>query len=158
MYNYDVTYYDKQIHQISGSLYGRTISESKSSIINNTFRLEFCPTFKIYNTKLVFGILNLDYVKPKQKTIESNRTEYNFIPKYNSYVDSITVEKSSGNFTPPLNLHGKLHVAWSIGIEQEVPIKKYRYLIGVKGVYAYSVFTFITYLGIRISKPYTWKK
>ena len=137
--------------------YNRTVNSSASTIQNHIFRFSFAPVFRIYNTKIELGVVNLDYVHPRQRMLYGQSDLYQVIPKHNSYLDSIVTATGSTHYDPDLKLVDKFNLSFSLGMEQEIPIRKYRYLAGIKGVYSRNVLMGLIYVGIRFSKPYDWR-
>jgi hypothetical protein len=140
---------------IPGSVYyNRTVNSSASTLQNHVFRFSFAPVFRFYNTKLEIGVVNLDYVHLSQRVLYGQSDKYQVIPKHNSYLDSVVITAGKSDYNPELKLVDKLNLSFSLGLEQEIPIQKYRYLVGFKGVYSRSVLMGLVYVGIRFSKPY----
>ncbi len=137
--------------------YNRIVYSSASTIQNHVFRFSCAPVVRIYNTKIEIGLVNLDYVHLTQRMLYGQSDMYQVIPKHNSYLDSVVTAAGSNSYNPDLKLVDKLNLSFSLGMEQEIPIRKYRYLVGIKGVYSRSVVMGLVYVGVRFSKPYTWR-
>ena len=101
------------------------------------------------------GLVNLNYVHLSQRVLYGQSDRYEVIPKHNSYLDSVVAIAGKSDYNPDLKLVDKLNLSFSLGMEQEIPIQRYRYLVGIKGVYSRSVFMGLVYVGIRFSKPYS---
>ena len=167
-YSNVITYYNRRnyVFPDSGHYYDRTDDDAKIKVVNHVLGLELAPTMRIYNTKIILGLLNVDIVMPTQHYNYASTTDYHVITKHSSYLgpngyqpsDSLLIPKASYNFEPNISLKNKIYYSIYFGVEQEIPIKRYRYLIGAKGIYNGSTLSVIAYLGVRISKPYTWHK
>ena len=168
-YSHLLTYYNRRNYTVpdSGYYYDRTDDKSIIKIVNHVFGFEFSPTLRIFNTKIILGLVNVDFVLPSQHINYSRTIDYRVITKHRSYlgpngyepVDSLLIPKASYDFDSHISLRNKVYYSIYLGIEQEVPIKRYRYLIGVKGILSgFTTLSFVAYLGIRLSKPYTWKE
>lgn len=164
-----VTYYNQRNYVIpdSGFYYDRTDDKAIIKVVNHVMGLEFSPTFRFFNTKLILGLINIDFVLPSQHINYSETTDYRVITKHRSYLgangyersDSLLIPKVSYDFRSPISLKNNLYYSIYLGVEQEIPIKRYRYLMGVKGILSgFTTLSFVAYVGIRISKPYTWKE
>lgn len=154
----DVSFRDKTVSKIQNSdFYLKTDHSADVRVTNHLTRLSVAPVFRIFNTKIEIGFLNLGYVNYSTKILSQQYQQVEAIPKYNSYLDSIVIVKESQPVQPDLKLKNRLHLSFSLGVEQEIPIKKYRYLVGVKGMLSGDVLAAMAYVGIRFSKPYTWK-
>lgn len=148
--------------------YYRTITIADGKLIHNISRVEFAPVFRLFNTKLIFGLLNFEIYNRKIKNLSGARTEYQVLVKKGAWnypetypQDSVVTELSSTDVSPSYNLKNRYFFPLSIGVEQEIPVKKLRYLVGLKISYAhrsYAPLFFYGYLGVRFSKEYTWKE
>lgn len=157
-YANEVSYQNKTQSKIPGSDYFlRTNHVADVRLTNHLYQLSFAPVFRIFNTKIEVGVLNLGYVNYSTKISSQQYRTEEVMYKYNSPLDSIVVAKESQATNPDLQLKNRFHVSFSLGLEQEIPIKKYRYLVGVKGFISSDVFVAVAYVGIRFSKPYTWR-
>jgi len=165
----DINYLDMFTENLSTSSnsYSRTETIANGKLTNNIYRITFAPVYRIFNTKLIFGILNMDISKSKTK-FEGIKTKYDVLYKQNSWghehqypQDSLITVVSSEIVQPVYKVKDRIYFPLSIGIEQEIPIKKLRYLVGVKITYAhrsYAPLSGIAYIGIRIAKPYSWRE
>lgn len=165
----DINYADVLTENLSTSSlnYSRYLTKASGKLTNNIYRIEFAPVYRIFNTKIIFGVLNMDISKSKTK-FEGTKIKYDVIYKQNSWgydqqypEDSLVTEVSSEIIKPDYNLKDRIYFPLSIAIEQEILIKKLRYLIGVKAAYSkrsYAPFSIIVYVGIRLSKIYTWSE
>lgn len=154
----EASFQDKTVSKIPNSdFYLKTNHSADVRVTNHLTRLSVAPVFRIFNTKIEIGVLNLGYVNYSTKILSQQYQQVEAIPKYNSYLDSIVIAKESQPVEPDLKLKNRLHFSFSLGVEQEIPIKKYRYLVGVKGMLSGDVWAAVAYVGIRFSKPYSWK-
>lgn len=155
----DVSFQDKTVSKIQNSdFYLKTDHSADVRVTNHLTRLSVAPVFRIFNTKIEIGVLNLGYVNYSTKILSQQYRQVEAIPKHNSYLDSVVIVKESQPSDPDLKLKNRFNLSFSLGVEQEIPIKKYRYLVGVKGMLSGGeVLAGIVYIGIRFSKPYTWK-
>lgn len=112
-------------------------------------RFEFSPTYQIKNTKLNFGVLNFDFIIPKQTNNEFTLNHYDVIPhktipislsEFQS-IDSIKTLTSteSVNFNK-YPLKPRLNFAFSFGVEQEVNYKNHLLIFGLKTLFFKTVF------------------
>lgn len=154
----DASFQDKTVSKIQNSdFYLKTDHSADVRVTNHLTCLSVAPVFRIFNTKIEIGVLNLGYVNYSTKILSQYYQQVEAIPKHNSYLDSIVIVKESQPVEPDLKLKNRFHFSFSLGVEQEIPIKKYRYLVGVKGMLSGDVLAAIAYVGIRFSKPYSWK-
>jgi hypothetical protein len=154
----EVSYQNKIQSKIPNTDYFlRTNHIANVKLTNHLYQLSFAPVFRIFNTKIEVGVLNLGYVNYSTKILSQRYIAEEVIYKHNSNLDSIVVAKEAQPTKPDLELKNRFHVSFSLGLEQEIPIKKYRYLVGVKGFVSSDVLVAVAYVGIRFSKPYTWR-
>lgn len=164
LYGLSYMFYENNVYSnsigdygVPGNIYyNRIVYSSASTIQNHVFRFSFAPVVRIENTKIEIGVVNLDYVHLSQRMLYGQADMYQVIPKHNSYLDSVVTVAGRSDYNPDLKLVDKLNLSFSLGMEQEIPIRKYRYLVGIKGVYSpRSVVMGLMYVGIRFSKRYT---
>lgn len=154
-----VSFQDKAISKIQNSdFFLRTNQSAEVRVTNHLTRLSVAPVFRIFNTKVEIGVLNLGYLAYSTKIVSQQYKAEEVIYKYNSPLDSIAFAKDVQPTNPDIKLKNRLHMSFSLGIEQEIPVKKYRYLVGVKGFLSQDILVAIAYVGIRFSKPYSWKE
>ncbi len=146
--------------------YDRTISTIDGTVTNHDIRFEFAPIVRICNTKIVFGIINIDFIQSNKKMNLGTTTEYSVISKQHTgtdgqhSTDSIVSIKNIADYAPSFYLRDFIYFPISIGIEQEIPIKRLRYIVGLKAIYTNRINngSIVGYVGVRLSEAYTWQK
>jgi hypothetical protein len=163
---YDLNYYDySEKYTPSSLISARSLTNANGTLISNSCSFGIAPTIRVFNTKIIFGILNI--VSSSYKTSLSGiKSDYQvtrkaYWPSYSYQTDSIVLLVNQEMVQPTKVIGSNIYLPFSIGIEQEIPIKSLRYLIGVKCIgsfRSYSPFMIFGYFGIRLSKPYSWRE